>query len=129
MTVRYSVASGGFVQSSVGAKYLFELSGELEIPTGLTLPYQYVKDAFTISSATAVFSTAGSATYTLTVTSTDSAGGDPQTHINSVTLTPSSGGELPVTVALASIGADRIVRATLTKGSGSASTDFTLTLE
>lgn len=130
MAVRYSVASGGFIPASVAsAKYLFKLSGELEVPAGITLPYQHVKSAFTIGSATAVFTTAGTATYTLTVTSTAANGTDLQTHINGVTLTPASGSKLTATIALASVGADRILRVSLTSNSGTPSTDFTLTLE
>lgn len=130
MAVIYSVASGGFVQQSVAAsKYIFEVSGELDIPAGLTLPYQHVKSATTIGSATAVFSAAGAATYTLTVTSTDNAGANSVTHINAQTLTPTNGGKLSVSLANASIGADRILRVTLTKNSGTPSSDFTLTLE
>lgn len=130
MAVKYSVASGGFVQDSVAAaKYVFELSGEIDVPVALTLPYQHVKSAFTIGSATAVFSTAGSATYTLTVTSTDNAGANSVTHINAQTLTPSSGGKLVVSLANASVGADRLLRVSITRNSGTPSTDFTFTLE
>lgn len=128
MAVSYSVASGGFVQNS-SSKYNFDLSGELEIPAGFLLPLQHVKTAITLSSATAVFTTAGTATYSLTVTSTDNAGANSQTHINAVTLTPASGSRLIATIALASIAADRILRVTLTKNSGTPASDFTLTLE
>ena len=127
MAVSYSVASGGFVQAF--KKYIFEMAGELDIPAGFTLPYQHVKTAFTISSATAVFSTAGTATYSLTLTSTDNAGANSQTHISAVTLTPTSGGKLTATIALASVTADRIFHMSLTSNAGTPSTDFTLTLE
>lgn len=130
MALIYSVANAGFVQQSVAvAKHDFELSGELVIPSGVTLPYQHVKSSFSIGSATAVFSAAGTSTYLLTVTSTDNAGGNSVTHINAQTLTPTSGGKLSVTLANASVSADRILRVTLTQNSGTPSTDFTLTLE
>ncbi len=130
MAVRYSVASGGFIQEAVSSpKYTFQLSGELTIPSGFTLPFQHVKSAFTIGSATAVFSSAGTATYSLTVTSTDNAGANSVTHVNAVTLTPTAGGKLTATIASASVAADRIIRVTLTQNSGTPSTDFTLTLE
>lgn len=130
MAVIYSVSSGAFIQGAAGSpKYLFNLSGELVIPTGITLPYQYVKSAVTLTSAIAVFSSAGTSTYTLTVTSTDNVGANSQTHINAVTLTPAAGAKLSATIASASIAADRIVRVTLTQNSGTPSTDFTLTLE
>jgi hypothetical protein len=130
MAVSYSVTNGGFLQAAAGStKYIFELSGELDIPSGFVLPYQYAKSAITLSSATAVFTTAGTATYTLLVTSTDNAGANPVTHINNITLTPSSGAKLTATIASASVSADRIFRVTLTKNSGTPSSDFTLTLE
>jgi hypothetical protein len=124
--MKYSVTSGGFIPD---ARHIFEASGELDAPAGITLPYQYVKNALTLSSAAAIFTTAGTATYTLTVVSTDTSGANSVTHISGATLTPASGTRLTVTIGTAAVAAGRIFRATLTSNSGTPSTDFTLTLE
>jgi hypothetical protein len=130
MAVTYSVASGGFIQAAAGAaKYLFPLTGELEVPAGIVLPFQYVKSAFTISSVTAVFREAGSSTYTVTVTSTAADGTDLVTHVNAAVLTPESGETVSASISTAAIGADRILKVSILQNAGTPSTDVTITIE
>lgn len=130
MALVYSVAAGGFVQVQPEAiKYLFPLSGELEIPAGQILPYQYVKTAFTITSMEAVFSSAGTATYTIIVTSTAANGTGDIIHVNAVDITPLSGQAVSIPFTNASLAADRILRVTVIKNSGTPSTDLTITIE
>lgn len=129
MALVYSVANGGFIQASVAAtEYLFSLSGELEVPAGLVLPYQYVKDAFTISSVTAIFREAGTSTYTITVTSTDADGANLVTHVSSEVITPATGETVNVMVDTAAVGADRILKVSVLQNSGTPSTDLTITI-
>lgn len=131
MALVYSVANGGFVQgAAAGAnKYLFPITGELEVPAGLVLPFQYVKSSFTISSVRAVFRAAGTSTYSVTITSTANNGTDLITHVNNQTITPLAGQTVNVPVAGAAIGADRILKVSITQNSGTPATDVTITVE
>jgi hypothetical protein len=131
MALAYSVASGGFIQDTpAGAsKYLFPITGELEVPAGLVLPFQYVKSSFTISSVRAVFRVAGTSTYSITITSTANNGTNLVTHVNNQTITPLAGQTVSVPVALAAIGADRILKVSITQNSGTPATDVTITVE
>jgi hypothetical protein len=129
MALVYSVANGGFVQSPVANKYLFPLTGELELPAGLVLPYQYVKSSLTISSVTAIFRVAGTSTYNITITSTADDGTDLVTHVDDETITPLSGETVSVPVTVAAIGADRILKVSITQNSGTPATDVTITVE
>jgi hypothetical protein len=131
MALVYSVANGGFVQGTPAAanKYLFPLTGELELPAGLVLPYQYVKSSLTISSVTAIFRVAGTSTYNITITSTADDGTDLVTHVDDETITPLSGETVSVPVTVAAIGADRILKVSITQNSGTPATDVTITVE
>jgi hypothetical protein len=130
MALTYSVAQGGFVQAAAGApKYLFPITGDLEVPAGLVLPFQYVKSAFTITSVTAVFREAGTSTYTVTVTSTADDGTDLVTHVNAAVLTPVSGETVNASIAVGAIGADRILKVSVLQNTGSPSSDLTITVE
>jgi hypothetical protein len=131
MALVYSVANGGFVQGAAASanKYLFPRAGELEVPAGLVLPLQYVKSSFTISSVTAIFSLAGTSDYSITITSTADDGNDLVTHVNNQTITPLSGETVNIPVALAAVGADRILKVSITQLSGSPATDLTITVE
>jgi hypothetical protein len=132
MALVYSVANGGFVQGTPAAganKYLFPITGELEVPAGLVLPYQYVKSSFTMSTVTAVFRVAGSSDYNITITSTANDGTDLVTHVDDETITPVSGETVAVPITVGAIGADRILKVSITQGSGSPATDLTITIE
>lgn len=130
MALVYSVAAGGFVQAQPEAiKYLFPLSGELEIPAGQILPYQYIKTAFTVTSMKAVFTTAGTASYTIVITSTAANGTGNIIHVNAATIVPLSGQAVNIPFTNPDLAADRIFRVTVIKNSGTPSTDLTITIE
>src|SRR5690349_18730681 len=126
MATRYSVSNGGFLQDSKG--YSFELSGELTIPVALTLPYRFGKSAVVLTAARATFTTAGTSTYNIVVTSANADGTGSQTVL-SQTVTPVSGQAVSVTLTNTSLPANHIIYMSIVQNSGTAATDFTLSLE
>ena len=128
MTIKYDVAIGGFLQDAPH-RYVFEISGELTVPVAFIVPSQFVRHPTTLSSAKAVFMTAGTSTYTITVTTTNLNAGGLQTLINSQTITPLSGEAVDVTFAATNLAAQRIIGMSIVQNSGTPSSGFTLTLE
>lgn len=128
MGLKYDTASGGMLQDN-NHRYVFSVEGELLIPVAFTVPSQYVRHSTTLITAKAIFMTAGTSTYTITVTTTNLVGGGSQTLINSQTITPVSGQTVDVTLATTTLAAQRIIGMTIVQNSGTPSTDFSLTIE
>lgn len=135
MAVKYSVANGGFIQDTAvsQAKLIFQVDGDIEIPVETVMgSLLYNKTSFSITTVTSVFETIGTASYTIKIISVDLNGANPVTHYNETVSAASYGTEKryqSVSIANATIGADRSVKLTVTQGSGTFGNSLSVTLE
>jgi len=114
--------------SSGSVSYKFDVAGILDLPQETVVGgLFYNQSAFSITSAYAQVRVSGTSQYLIKVISYDNAGINPVTHI-SQTVSLSSRTPLSLTIAIASIGADRSIEMSLDQLTGTPAEDFSLTL-
>jgi hypothetical protein len=129
MSLKFSVADGGFVQSSVSSLD-FRLTGQIESPNLISVSAPvYVSTTFPFTSAVLAINNGKTGSFKVEVRSTDLDGSNEVVHISDTLVLTFDGPQgWGLDIDVASIGADKVLNLYAQYISGGFSSDISLTL-